>query len=123
MKNNLTTLPSSAHKGSIVLVASTSGYFGGSAVSGYVSSKHGVVGLLRSSQKIAQETGVRVNGVAPFFTPTHMTGSYATDWASAGLRSNSAEDVAGRIVECLTDPLQEGNCSLVSRSGFALESS
>ena len=70
MKQNSTLLPSCSHKGSIVLVSSTSGYFGGSAVTGYVASKHGVIGLLRSSQAVANKIGVRVNGVAPFFTPS-----------------------------------------------------
>lgn len=118
MKSNGTLLPSAPHKGSIVLVSSTSGYFGGSAVSGYVSSKHGVVGLVRSSQAVANRIGVRVNGVAPFFTPSHMTASYATEWVSAGLKTNSTEGVALCIVKCLADPTQQGNCSLVGSAGI-----
>ena len=38
-------------RGSIILIASTSGYFGGTGVVSYISSKHGVVGVMRSSQR------------------------------------------------------------------------
>ncbi|KPI41660.1 uncharacterized protein AB675_9051 [Cyphellophora attinorum] len=114
MKSNDGTLPTSPHKGSIVLVASTSGYFGGSGVAGYVSSKHGVVGLLRSSQAAANRNGVRINGIAPFFTPSHITASYAAEWAAAGLSSNTAEGVARRVVETLADSTQQGSCFLVA---------
>jgi NAD(P)-dependent dehydrogenase (short-subunit alcohol dehydrogenase family) len=123
MKSNSTFLPSSPHRGSIVLVSSTSGYFGGSGVSGYVSSKHGVVGLMRASQAVANRVSVRVNGVAPFFTPSHLTASYAAEWAAAGLRANSADDVARCIVECLVDPTQQGNCSLVGCTHIDLNES
>jgi NAD(P)-dependent dehydrogenase (short-subunit alcohol dehydrogenase family) len=79
--------------GSVVLVASTSGYFGGTGVNAYVASKHGVVGLLRASQRAAQKCGVRVNAVAPFFTPTHITASFAGRWKEAGFEGNTPEGV------------------------------
>src|ERR1700759_4526486 len=86
-------------RGSAVLIASTSGYFGGTGVVSYVASKHGIIGLLRASQKAATSFGIRVNGVAPFFTPTHITGSYAERWKESGLPANRIEDVAGAIVD------------------------
>lgn len=80
------------HKsGSIVLVSSTSGYFGGTGVSAYIASKHGVIGLLRSSQLAVKKHGIRVNGVAPFHTPTHITASFSEQWKAAGLESNTVE--------------------------------
>ncbi|KAF7595681.1 hypothetical protein BBP40_005125 [Aspergillus hancockii] len=80
--------------GSILLMASTSGYFGGTGVTAYIASKHGVVGLLRASQGVAQQYGIRVNAVAPFFTPTRITAGFTTKWAQAGLEANTPQRVA-----------------------------
>ncbi|KAI1262747.1 hypothetical protein F5Y18DRAFT_396168 [Xylariaceae sp. FL1019] len=102
--------------GSIVLVASTSGYFGGTGVSAYVASKHGVIGLLRSSQTVAKKYGVRVNCVAPFFTPTHITASYAKRWKEAGLEANTVDGVATAIVNVSLDESAKGSSYLVCGS-------
>jgi NAD(P)-dependent dehydrogenase (short-subunit alcohol dehydrogenase family) len=102
-------------KGSIVLIASTSGYYGGTGVVSYISSKHGVVGLARASQKKANELGVRVNVVAPFFTPTHITTGYSEEWKKRGLPANTVEDVAKVIVETSMDTERKGHSLMVSR--------
>lgn len=109
-------LPDAAHghRGSVVLLISTSGYFGGSGVMAYVSSKHGVTGLLRACQKTAASERVRVNAVAPYFTPTHMTGSFAEGWAEAGLPANTAGDVARAVARTALDEGLAGNTILVS---------
>lgn len=101
-------------RGSIVLIASTSGYFGGTGVVSYVASKHGVVGLLRASQKAATQYGIRLNAVAPFFTPTHITGNYAQVWHERGLPANRVEDVAESIVRMATKEGVSGECYLVA---------
>ncbi|KAF1945748.1 NAD(P)-binding protein [Clathrospora elynae] len=100
-------------RGSIVLIASTSGYFGGTGVVSYISSKHGVVGLARASQRVANELGVRVNVVAPFFTPTYITTGYSEKWKERGLPANTVEDVANSIVATSTDPTRKGHSVLV----------
>ncbi|KUJ24010.1 NAD(P)-binding protein [Mollisia scopiformis] len=100
-------------KGSVVLISSTSGYFGGTGVVSYVSSKHGVTGLLRSSQRNANRHGVRVNGVAPFFTPTYITSSYSQSWKESGLPANSVQDVAWAFAQTATDLKYKGACILV----------
>jgi NAD(P)-dependent dehydrogenase (short-subunit alcohol dehydrogenase family) len=102
-------------KGSIVLIASTSGYYGGTGVVSYISSKHGVVGLARASQKKANELGIRVNVVAPFFTPTHITTGYSEEWKKRGLPANTVEDVAKVIVETSMDTERKGHSLMVSR--------
>lgn len=107
-------LPGSQHRGSIVLIISTSGYFGGSGVMGYVTSKHGVTGMFRACQKEAVSNRVRVNAVAPNFTPTNMTGSFAQKWADAGLPANTAADVANAIAATALDEKLAGNAMLVS---------
>jgi NAD(P)-dependent dehydrogenase (short-subunit alcohol dehydrogenase family) len=101
-------------RGSIVLIASTSGYFGGTGVVSYISSKHGVVGLARASQRKANELDVRVNVVAPFFTPTYITTGYSEEWKKRGLPANTVEDVAKAVVETSMDPARKGHSVMVS---------
>lgn len=106
-------LPGTEHRGSVVLIASTSGYFGGTGVMAYVASKHGVVGLLRASQKTAVKNSVRVNAVAPYFTPTHMTENFSEQWLNQGLPANTPLDVATAIVTTALDENLAGNTILV----------
>ncbi|KAF2634705.1 NAD(P)-binding protein [Massarina eburnea CBS 473.64] len=101
-------------RGSIILIASTSGYFGGTGVVSYITSKHGVVGLCRASQRVANELGVRVNVVAPFFTPTYITGGYSEEWTKRGLPANTVEDVAKAIVETSSNPERKGHSVMVA---------
>jgi NAD(P)-dependent dehydrogenase (short-subunit alcohol dehydrogenase family) len=104
----------SGSRGSIILIASTSGYFGGTGVVSYIASKHGVVGLARASQSKAKEHNVRVNVVAPFFTPTYITGGYSEEWKKRGLPANTVEDVANAIVETSEDVDKKGAHVMVS---------
>jgi len=101
-----------ASGGTVVLVASTSGYFGGTGVAAYISSKHAVIGLLRSSQATAIKNNIRVNAVAPFFTPTHITSSYAEKWKEAGLEANTPDGVAAVIMQASLEK-KSGMCILV----------
>jgi NAD(P)-dependent dehydrogenase (short-subunit alcohol dehydrogenase family) len=111
MSLNLTD--SDGARGSIVLIASTSGYFGGTGVVSYISSKHGVVGLARASQRKANDLGVRVNVVAPFFTPTYITAGYSEAWEDRGLPANTVEDVAKVVVETSMAPERKGHSVMV----------
>lgn len=107
-----TPTPSTPTK-SILLVISTSGYFGGTGVSAYCASKHGVLGLLRSSQTAAQNLGVRVNAIAPFFTPTNITAGFARQWSEHGLEKNSPARVAEAIAHVSLDEGRRGDCVMV----------
>ncbi|KAL4954150.1 hypothetical protein BDW69DRAFT_205422 [Aspergillus filifer] len=98
---------------SIVLVASTSGYMGGTGVSAYVSSKHAIIGLLRSSYKTAEKYGVTVTGVAPFFTYTNITARAGKQWQAGGLQPNTTEDVGEEIVRASVRG-ESGGCTLVA---------
>ncbi|KAF4251709.1 hypothetical protein CNMCM8980_005578 [Aspergillus fumigatiaffinis] len=86
---------------SIVLVASTAGYFDGAGTLAYTASKHGVVGLLRASQTEAQKHDIRVNAIAPFFTTTHLTSGISDAWLRAGLEVNTPDAVAEAIEAAL----------------------
>ena len=96
-----------------MLVASTSSYFGGTGVAAYIASKHGVLGLLRACQDVARAHGVRVNAVAPFLTPTHITAGFAQKWDEAGLEKNTPDRVADAIAYMALDEKREGECVLV----------
>ncbi|CAK7229567.1 hypothetical protein SBRCBS47491_007291 [Sporothrix bragantina] len=112
----LHTMRNNSKGGSIVLLASTSSYFGGTSVAAYITSKHGVLGLLRSTRVAATQVGVRINAVAPFFTPTHITANYADDWAAAGLEANTPEDVARVVLQQALNPEVTGTCVLACGS-------
>ncbi|EED13501.1 short chain dehydrogenase/reductase, putative [Talaromyces stipitatus ATCC 10500] len=107
--------PASANgsKGTVVLVTSTSGYFGSTGVGAYIVSKHGITGLLRASQQVGRELGVRINGVAPFFTATTTFQALADQWKKSGLKSNTLENVATTIaLTCVRE--ETGKCYMVA---------
>ena len=105
-------------RGAVVLISSLSGYFGGTSVIGYVSSKHGITGLLRSSQEAAKLRNLSVNAVAPIFTPTYITKSYSREWAEEGLPSCSASQVAKAISQVALVSEQTGKCFVASKFSF-----
>ncbi|KAI5461488.1 hypothetical protein BGZ63DRAFT_356444 [Mariannaea sp. PMI_226] len=111
MKNN--PQDSTGWRGSVVLISSTSGYFGGTEVVSYVSSKHGLTGLLRSSHAAAERLGIRVNSVAPFATPTFITRGFSAALKADGLPMNSPLDVATGILHMSLDTKMRGKCCLV----------
>lgn len=117
MKSNPPSF-SDGSRGSIVLLASTSGYFGGTGVAAYVASKHGIIGLLRSSQTVAQDAEIRLNAVAPYFTPTQITAGFAKEWKAAGLETNTPEGVASVIAQMALDSNRHGACALVSTMAY-----
>ncbi|KAJ5782314.1 hypothetical protein N7457_004088 [Penicillium paradoxum] len=99
---------------SILLVGSTSSYFGGTAVTAYIASKHAMLGLLRACQRVACGHGIRVNGVAPFLTPTHITAGFSDLWIESGLETNTLERVAETIALVALDTARQGDCVLVA---------
>ncbi|KAF5717615.1 short-chain dehydrogenase reductase SDR [Fusarium globosum] len=100
-------------KGTInILVTSTSGYFGTTGVGAYITSKHGLTGLLRASQQVARGLGIGVNAVAPFFTPTPTFKELAEKWKDSGLKSNALGDVAQAIALASTQD-ETGKCYMV----------
>ncbi|KAE8350834.1 hypothetical protein BDV28DRAFT_162699 [Aspergillus coremiiformis] len=122
LKGTLNTLRLALHhmkskpspSGSIVLLASTAGYFGGSGVTAYVASKHGVVGLLRAAQDVARQYAIRVNAIAPFYTPTRLTAGFARQWEEAELDANTPTAVAEAIAHVAMDDGRTGSCVLVA---------
>ncbi|KAL4738362.1 hypothetical protein BDV11DRAFT_206017 [Aspergillus similis] len=89
-----------AGRKSIVLVASTSGYFGGTGVAAYVSSKHAIIGLLRSSHVAASQNGVTVTAAG-------------ARWQADRLKPNTTEDV-GMAIALSSVEGKSGSCTLVA---------
>ncbi|KAH1354793.1 hypothetical protein KXX33_007907 [Aspergillus fumigatus] len=113
MKGNQPCYPDGS-RGAVVLVSSISGYFGGTGVSGYITSKHAVTGMLRGSQLVASQYDIRVNAVAPFVTPTAMAGGFSEAWQAKGLPINTTEGVATVVLTLAVNPAEKGSCYIVS---------
>ncbi|CAI7656457.1 unnamed protein product [Penicillium pancosmium] len=110
----LSQSPSPPSSKSVILVGSSSSYFGGTGVTAYVASKHGVLGLLRAAQGKGRELGIRINGIAPFLTPTHITAGFTHRWRERGLEENTPERVAEAIAFVALDEGRNGDCLLVA---------
>lgn len=115
MKRNQPCYPGGS-RGAMVLVSSISGYFGSTGVSGYITSKHAVTGMLRGSQLAANKYGIRVNAVAPFVTPTSMAGGFSEAWQAKGLPINTTDGVATALLTLALDPTENGSCYMVCHS-------
>ncbi|KAL2345518.1 hypothetical protein Fmac_006803 [Flemingia macrophylla] len=59
--------------GSIICTASVAGSFGGCAGHDYTASKHGVIGLVRSTCSELGAHGIRVNSISPYAVATPLT--------------------------------------------------
>ncbi|RKL25268.1 hypothetical protein BFJ70_g12314 [Fusarium oxysporum] len=98
-------------------------YFGTTGVGAYITSKHGLTGLLRASQQGARDLGIGVNAVAPFFTPTPTFKELAEKWKNSGLKSNTPGDVAQAIALASTQK-ETGKCYMVvGRKSVEVENS
>ncbi len=85
--------------GSIVITSSVAGLRGGAGLSPYCTSKHAVIGLMRSAAKEFANAGVRVNTVNPSPVETRMMRSLED-----GMMPNDRESAKQRITA--TIPLQ-----------------
>jgi len=92
--------------GRIVMVSSTAGAIGGPSMAAYCTSKHGILGLMRSVARDVAPFGVTCNAVAPGWVRTSM--SDRTAQREAVQRGVPVEEVweerassyaAGRVVE------------------------
>lgn len=92
---------------SLTLISSVAGFVESRNLFLYQSSKHGILGLLRTCRLAFPDSmkGVRVNALCPSFVRTAMTKDIAKIWDQAGLAANEVEDLANAIAMlCSADP-------------------
>lgn len=116
--------------GAIVVTASIASLTGSADLLPYVTSKHAVVGLIRSAAMYGGPLGIRVNGVAPGIVPTDLFAAAAT--TSGGKndmerrasttplrRAGSAEEIAGVTAFLLSADASYVTGQVVSADGGA----
>lgn len=79
--------------GSIIITSSVAGVQGAPGVAPYVTSKHAVVGLMRSAAKEFAASNIRVNTVNPTMVETRMMRSL-----EAGMNPDAPEEVKGQMM-------------------------
>jgi len=112
--------------GAIVNLSSIAGVRGSAMMSGYVASKHAVLGLTRSAALEAAPHGVRVNAVLPGFIESRMLSDIATRLGAeaAGLatrvpegRLGQPEDVARAVAFLASDEARYMNGAALTIDG------
>jgi NAD(P)-dependent dehydrogenase (short-subunit alcohol dehydrogenase family) len=97
-----------ASRGAVVATASICSFGGGADLVPYHTSKHAVLGLVRSGAVYGGPRGIRVNAVAPGIVPTNLLGPPATSGGEAQTRARLAPlrragtpDEVAQVVEFL----------------------
>jgi len=108
-------------KGVILVVASLAGYQGTFSVPLYVTTKHAVVGFVRSMAALEDMEGIKVTAVAPGLVRTPLWTDHPDKMKQFGYgqtNSNSPEDVADAMMDLITNgKYPGGSCMEVSIKG------
>jgi NAD(P)-dependent dehydrogenase (short-subunit alcohol dehydrogenase family) len=116
--------------GSIVITASICSFGGGADLVAYHTSKHALLGLMRSAAVYGGPLGIRVNAVAPGIVPTNLLPPSGTSTGTAGTsdrsrlaplrRVGTTEEVANVVVFLLGDAAAFVTGSVYSIDGGAI---
>ncbi|KAM5354815.1 hypothetical protein ACJ41O_001461 [Fusarium nematophilum] len=108
---------------SITLISSVAGFKEAPGLFTYSTSKHGVMGLMRSLRGFLPSAfNVRINVICPWATATDMLGSVGDLWAKNSLPVNTPEDVARITLQCAGDEKIHGRAVYVADGkGFDIE--
>ncbi|KAK6430466.1 hypothetical protein LTR95_013379 [Oleoguttula sp. CCFEE 5521] len=110
---------------SLTFTSSVAGFREDPGLYAYVTSKHGVMGLMRSLRSDLSKTRpypIRTNTVCPWMTLTRMVAGVEGLWDAAGLPSNTPEAVAKIMLGVITDPTLTGEAVYVEGGrGWKLE--
>lgn len=108
---------------SLTLVSSAQAFLEVPGLYGYSTSKHGLLGLVRSMRRLApQQCGVRVNLMAPSATATPLIGNSSSLFTDNGVPLNSADDVGLYIQVLGADRTLNGKAVyVVGGKGFDVE--
>jgi NAD(P)-dependent dehydrogenase (short-subunit alcohol dehydrogenase family) len=116
--------------GAIVVTASIASLTGSADLLPYVTSKHGVVGLIHGCAMYGGPIGIRVNGVAPGIVPTDLFAAAATNSGGKNdmerrasttplRRAGSPEEIASVVAFLLSDDSSYMTGQVVSADGGA----
>jgi NAD(P)-dependent dehydrogenase (short-subunit alcohol dehydrogenase family) len=116
--------------GAIVVTASIASLTGSADLLPYVTSKHGVVGLIHGCAMYGGPIGIRVNGVAPGIVPTDLFAAAATNSGGKNdmerraattplRRAGSPEEIAGVVAFLLSEDSSYMTGQVVSADGGA----
>lgn len=116
--------------GSIVVTASICSFGGGADLVAYHTSKHALVGLMRSAAVYGGPLGIRVNAVAPGIVPTNLLPAAGTSTGTADKnerarlaplrRAGTVEEVANVVAFLLDDASAFVTGSVYSVDGGAI---
>jgi 2-deoxy-D-gluconate 3-dehydrogenase len=112
-------------RGSIINVVSMNSFHGGMEVPAYTASKHGLLGVTRALANEWTGQGIRVNGIAPGWMATELTGALREDSARNDAllarlpigRWGEPGDLAGAVVYLASDASQYVSGSFVAVDG------
>lgn len=100
---------------SIVLTSSIAGISEAPGLFAYSSTKHGIIGTMRSLRKFAPvKYGVRANAICPWATDTQLLGGVREMWVREKMPMNTPEDVARIILQCAADANINGTAVFVT---------
>ncbi|KAJ5935996.1 hypothetical protein N7454_005294 [Penicillium verhagenii] len=104
---------SSKPDGALVVTGSAAGYFGGVPITKYATSKHALLGLVRSLAILAPRRGFRVNYIAPWLTATDFSSELDEIWGDRPI--NSQKEVSEAILMACADPRLNGRGLFVAK--------
>lgn len=112
--------------GTIVNMSSAAGITGAPGAGAYAASKHGVIGLTKSSALEYGSRGIRVVAICPYFTDTAMVGALTEQdlkrrlGMSPAKRLGRPEEVANAFIYLGSDEASYTNGSYIVLDGGAL---
>jgi 2-dehydro-3-deoxy-D-gluconate 5-dehydrogenase len=112
-------------RGSIINVVSMNSFQGGMEVPAYTASKHGLLGVTRALANEWTAHGIRVNGIAPGWMSTDLTGPLREDSARGEAllarmpigRWGEPSDLAGAVVYLASDASHYVSGSFIAVDG------
>ncbi|KAL3484346.1 hypothetical protein BJX62DRAFT_244034 [Aspergillus germanicus] len=105
--------------GAFVVTGSAAGYFGGMPIAKYATSKHALLGLIRSLAILAPERGFRANYIAPWLTATEFSSELDELWGDRPI--NSQKEVAEAILMACADESLNGRGLFVAKQIVDIE--
>ena len=112
-------------RGSIINLVSMNSFHGGMEVPAYTASKHGLLGVTRALANEWTGHGIRVNGIAPGWMATELTGALREDLARNDAllarlpigRWGEPSDLAGAVVYLASDASHYVSGSFIAVDG------